>query len=864
MSAQEHIDDSVLALFERALLVSEADRDRFVREEAGDNRALAETVSALLAHDGAPSPLDRNPAETAHRTLEGSIPPGGKIGRYLVRSVLGRGGMGLVYLAEHEALGTTAAIKVLPDAWVSPERRARFAREARTLARLTHPFIARLYEADSLPDGTPYFVMEFVEGETLTDYCLRRNLALDDRLHVFRDVCEAVQYAHQQAIVHRDLKPSNVLVGPDSSVRLLDFGIAANLDQLEDGTVTRTRVMTPAYAAPEQAAGGPIGVYTDVYALGVILFELLTGRRPGAPAHERPSRAVKHGSAPHPPPGVSSSAWADLDEISLKAAHPDPARRYASVEGLIRDIDHFLHGEPLEARPDGLVYRAGKFARRHRHAFAASTIAILSIVALVSFYTWQLRTARDAALAEAERTQRIQEFMMGLFTGDDEAGALADTLRVVTLLHRGVAEARVLDAMPDVQADLFETLGSLFQQLGELDRADSMLETSLSVRRQHFGQSDPTVAQSLVQLGLLRLEQARIDEADSLVQAALDLARRDRAASSPELAQAVGAYGLVLQAQGEYDRAAEALEEAVRMFAAQSEQSFELSGTISDLANTHFYAGRYALSDSLNQLALAMDREIYGRRHPEVASVLVNLAATRFNLGELSDAERLNRQALEIYVSYYGADHPITASSMVMLAQVLVAQDRLSEAMTLLEPALAVRERAFGPDHPRVASTLNEMGTVALKQEDLDLAEAHFQRMVDIYRSAYGDDHYLIGIALSNLSSVYRNRGDLARCEAVLREAVERFTSSLSPDHMHTGVARLKLGRALLFQEKYAEAEVELRTGYEVLEGQLNPSSAWLIEGAKDLTSVYEALGDPGRAAPYRLASAGNPEGQSN
>ncbi len=302
------------------------------------------------------------------------------MGPYRVLRLLGEGGMGVVYLVEREDVGGRAALKLLRDAWVSPSRRARFLAEQRTLAQLDHPGIAQLHDAGTLPDGTPWFAMEYVEGVPLTEYCRAHGSGLGERLRLFRAVCEAVQHAHRHAVIHRDLKPSNILVKADGAVKLLDFGIAKQLEPTgpaTDPTRTGLRLMTPAYAAPEQVEGGRLGVETDVYALGVLLFELLSGRLPfelaGLSPHEAARRVLEQ-EPPRPsqiadrPVQASRAAWADLDVLCLTAMQRVPSRRYPSVEALIRDLDHHLAGEPLDARPDSLAYRVGKLLRRNARA----------------------------------------------------------------------------------------------------------------------------------------------------------------------------------------------------------------------------------------------------------------------------------------------------------------------------------------------------------------------------------------------------------------------------------------------------------------------------------------------------------------
>src|SRR5277367_6787924 len=416
----------IQTLFHQAADVPEADQRIFLESQCADDPALLSEVMILLEEDArGTSLLDGGIAEVAHQILNepaSASQPFKEFGPYRVLRAIGEGGMGIVYLAERKDLGSQVAIKILRDAWLSPVRRELFAAEQRTLAQLNHPSIARLYDADTSPDGSPFFVMEYVEGVPLTLYCDKNNCSIPARLSLFRAVCEAVLYAHQHAVIHRDLKPSNVLVKNDETVRLLDFGIARHIESLGDSadkTMTGLRLMTPAYAAPEQICGGQVGIHTDVYSLGVMLYELLAGRLPfdssgRSPAQagqlsteqtpEKPSAAAEKTIRPperdKSPASLGKNAWADLDVLCLTAMHQDPQRRYRSVEALIRDIDHYLKGEPLEAQPDTLPYRIGKFVRRNRKVVAAATIVFTVIAAQAAVFTVRLARARNAALAE--------------------------------------------------------------------------------------------------------------------------------------------------------------------------------------------------------------------------------------------------------------------------------------------------------------------------------------------------------------------------------------------------------------------------------------------------------------------------------
>jgi serine/threonine-protein kinase len=666
--------DRIQKLFHDAADVPQGEQRVFLEAACGDDEELVVEVLNMLDQDAnGHSLLDRNIADIAQETLANAIPASlilKEFGPYRIMKLLGEGGMGVVYLAERRDLGTEVAVKVLRDAWLSPARRERFASEQRTLAQLNHPLIARLYDADTLDDGTPWFVMEYVDGIPLTHYCQKNECSVEQRLQLFRSVCEAVQHAHGHAVIHRDLKPSNVLVKNDGSVRLLDFGISKQLENLDlqvDQTMTGLRMMTPAYASPEQIRGDRVGISTDVYSLGVILYELLTGQLPFdlsglTPAeaasiiaeHEpgKPSATVKRttdsdANSHTLSVSLSKTAWADLDVLCLNAMHKDPRRRYQTVEALIRDVDHYLNGEPLEARPDKLDYRIGKFVRRNRRAVAATTVIFAVIVGLIAFFTVRLAKARDTALAEAARTQRIQQFTANLFQGGDPAAGPSDSLRVITIVDRGVQEAKTLDHDPKVQAELYQNLGSIYQKLGKFEPADSLLRSALEQRKSLFGADSPEAAESLTALGLLRSDQAHLDEAEQLVRQGLEMAKRHLPPNHPALAKATLAYGKVLAERGSYDQAITALDQAVRLQSAPGVAPADLATSLSALADAHYRAGHYDICKSLYTRVLEMHGQIYGERHPLVADDLGSLAAVQRDLGYYSEAERLDRQALD-------------------------------------------------------------------------------------------------------------------------------------------------------------------------------------------------------------------------
>ena len=849
-------------LFHGALDLSETEREAFLTANSTDDPSLAHDAKALLEEDARQDfILDGGLNVVAADLLDGADAPAGTFGPYQIVRPLGEGGMGVVYLAKRDDLGTVAAIKILRDAWLSPLRRERFASEQRLLAQLSHRFIARLFDADTLADGTPWFVMEYVDGLPLTEYCRKHETSLEGRLRLFRDVCEAVQHAHQHLVVHRDLKPSNILVTSDGTVKLLDFGIAKQLESLDgrgDQTKTVLRLMTLAYAAPEQVRGGRIGIHTDVYALGVVLYELIAGRLPFETSDEARIEALITDQEPQPPSvaahddRIGKSEWADLDVVCGTAMHKEPDRRYATVDALIRDIDHYLTGEPLEARKDSVRYRLRKFVKRNRQSVTAAAAAIVLGVGLVAFYTIRLARARNEAVIAAARAQRVQRFTLDLFQGGDMLAGPADSLRVVTLLDKGVTDARSLDAEPAAQAELYLTLGGIYEKLGKLSRADSLIQLALTRRQAILGGQHPDVAASLVALGLLRIDQARFEDAEQLIRRGLAMANATLRPGDAGIISASVALGRVLMERGSYPEAIPVLENVVRMSRAAKASRGEIAANISALADAHFYAGHRDASDSLNRIVLAEYKSIYGDRHPLVADILVNFGATEQERGNYVSAEKFNREALAITRDYYGPTHFETAAKLTLLGRALVFQNRFAEADSLLREALAVRERVYGPVHPAVASTLNEIASIAYQQDHYDDAEARWSRVLSIYETIYGDHHYLDAVATSNLGTVAYGRKDYKRAESLYRDAIRRFTETQGADHLNTGIAHVKLGRTLLRERRFADGRVESLVGHDILAKQASPSLSFLQNSLKDLAADADSLKETSIADGYR------------
>jgi serine/threonine protein kinase len=859
--------ERIQTMFHRATELPADERDAFIGVESCGDAELAARVRRMLEADRVGGTIVDQPlGSLAGQLMTDLIPTAMTFGPYRVERLLGEGGMGVVYLAERSDLHSRAAVKVLRDAWLSPERRERFAAEQRMLAQLNHPGIARLYDAGTLDDGTPWIAMEHVNGVSLTEYCRAHRCSLRERLRLFREVCDAVGHAHRHLIIHRDLKPSNIMVTPEGSVKLLDFGIAKQLepDLLGDLTRTGMRAMTPGYAAPEQLLGEPIGVHTDIYTLGVVLYELLAGRLPfdvsrstpeaaamliSTRAAERPSLAAR-GIAGALVAGVAE--WADLDVLCLTAMHPDAQRRYSTVEAFARDVDHFLRGQPLDARPDSVGYRLSKFARRHRLPLATAAAVVVSFIGLASFYAIRLATARDAALASAERAERVQNFTMDLFNGGDEEQGPADSLRVGTLVDRGVEQTQQLANEPAVQAEMFLTLGRVYMKLGRYDRADSLLRLSLETRRSALGVDHPDVAASLLVLADLRESEGKLPEAEQFARQAVTLLRRVRPPRHPDIPNAMTELARMLTLRQRFPEAIALLDESVRLQSASGTDPRDLGKTLQVLGVTHFYAGHLAQADSIYRAGLAIDRRAYGGRHPQIASDIMNIGSVALQRADYVEAERAYREGEAMIEAWFGKDHLQTATPLFLLAQPLIKLSRSDEAVSLLKRALAIEDRVHTRPTPLQGKIFNALGVEASVRGDQAEAERSFLRSADIMRAIYGPTGTPVADAQANVAGTWIARHDYPRAERVLRDALATYAKTLSPGDLRIGLARAKLGRALVLQSRWQDAEPHLVAAYQILNKEA-PKSEWTTNARQDLSAAYTALGRMDDARKYQL-----------
>ena len=836
------------ALFLQAVELPPDERGAWLEGACAGDAELRERLHAMLEEDARATgrlarPIEHAAAEA--QTAGAALQSGQSVGPYRIERELGRGGMGTVYLAARadDQYRKRVAVKVATGASLSEDVRRRFRAEREILARLEHPNIARLLDAGTTGEGLPYVVMEHVEGLPIDEYCDRRRLETTERLALFRQVCAAVQYAHRSLVIHRDLKPSNSLVGEDGTPKLLDFGIAKLLDTETTGDVsplTRTamRLLTPDYASPEQVRGEPVTTASDVYSLGVLLYELLTGRRPYRldPARssevervvcevepERPSTVVTRepeaagerstrtaaeiGAARGSAPGRLRRAFAgDLDTIVLVALRKDPARRYASPDRLAEDIRRHLEGLPVLARPDTWRYRAGKYVRRHRFGVAAAVALFLATAGFV--VTMALQARRIAR--ERDTAEQVTGFLVELFQVSDPEKARGETITAREVLDRGAGRLRTeLGERPSVQARLLDTIGTVYRNLGLNDRAGPLLEEALAVRRRLHGEEHPEVADSLASLGMLRAEQGNLAVADELYTRALELRRRLHPKPHADLVESLGIFGGLRVLQGRLDEA-----------------------------------------ETFNREALAMARAVHGERHEAVATCLNNLGLVLSTKAKWDEAESVITQSLELRLALFGEVHPDVAASYDSLGTLFEDRGQLDAAVEPLRRCVELRRKIFGEDNVRTALAENNLSGLFKQRGEVAEAEALQAKALETFRAALGPEHLFVATALNNLGNLRHDQGDRAGAEKLHREALALLRKTFGDAHPRLADSLNNLGTLLWDGGDYAGAEPLFQEALEIDRKLLGAEHPYVAMDLKNLGMVRREQGDYSRAEP--------------
>lgn len=850
-------DSNIDSIVQQAQGLGPRERAAYLRQACGaDETLLSRVLLALHEHSASQAWDDLHdegdPAAVAVEPIEGQ-----RLGAYRILRRLGSGGMGDVYLAERadEEYHQQVAIKLVRAGAFTPQILGRLRTERQILARLQHPNIARLLDGGRAPDGTPYLVMEYIDGEPIDIHCDRRRLTLPQRIELVRTVCAAVHYAHQNLIVHRDLKPNNILITTSGEVKLLDFGIAKLLDTRHSAhtlAVTHIdyRVMTPAHASPEQVRGDGITTASDIYVLGVLLFELLSGRKPFQLVGSRLTdmeRIICEQEPPLPSAMVERSAQEspeliddivtcrsttrsrlekdlrdDLDNIVMMAMRKDPARRYHSAEQLSADLERHLQGQPVLATRDSWPYRTGKFVSRHRWAVIASAAAILLLTgfAIVTFVqARRIAHERDVVAAERSRAEQISSFLVELFELSDPSKSRGNQVTARELLDIGSRRVRVgLADQPETRATLLGTIGRVYSSLGLYGDSVSLLEEALKSRIAIYGPKHEQVAEAMVAIGSALCEQGKLDECEHQLRGALAMQQELLGPTAVEIAPTLMEYAKLTLARGSIDIAERYYTESLDLYRRHGqERTTQAASVMNGLAGLYAYRGDYAKAEDLYRTALDIDRQTLGQDHPQVAMHVHDLAVQLQMQGKMADAEPLYIESTDMLKRILGPTHPHTLDALANYGRFLRRKGDLDRAESVLHDVLVNDRIARGERHPFIGHDLVSLANVRLDRANYQGAEQDLKAALDIYKESLPPDHPYVASALSALGRAQLGEGHTAEAEATLRNALAMAEKSLESDSGPVMVVKGALGQALYAQRRAGEAVPLLRESYPVL-----------------------------------------------
>jgi eukaryotic-like serine/threonine-protein kinase len=828
----------VEALFQAALGVPSDDLARWLDDACGEDGDLRREVAELLsAHEEATGFLEV-PSSPGHPGEEAD-PTALRLGAYRLVHPLGEGGTSTVYLAVRadDAYQQRVAVKVLRTSFAGLEGMGgtsgteRFRRERQILAGLDHPYIARLLDGGTTPEGTPYLVMEYVEGVPIDQYCAEHNLTVDQRLELFLRVLTAVQFAHQSLVIHRDLKPGNILVRADGVPKLLDFGIAKLLNPELAGQVDPTRadllLLTPNYASPEQIQGRPVTTASDVYSLGILLYRLLTGQLPQAVTGLGSVQEIVEAVCTTEPRLPSRAAAGllegtvarrlrgDLDHILLKALAKDPAQRYPTVAALADDLERHRVGKPVSVRCGSPAYRFGKFVLRHRWRVAAAvTLVALLLTLLGHALVQQRRTTKALARAEREhdRAEAINQFLVRTLVEANPYGS-AGTGGEPTVAEAMVTAEKTLGEtladQPEVAVAIRNVLGNALDGLGKYEAAESTLRAALAQQVPGLAErgelppvdqlpADFDLAETLNSLGMVAHHQGETAAAERWMRASLALMARDDLGVRYPRGRATFLQNLamVLRSEGEFAEAEASFLEARATLRALPgrEAARDAAFVLSNLATLHNAQGEYAEAADLLRQAVDEGRALYGDHHILVGDSLHNLGYTLFALGRYDEAQEILRQALEIRRAVLGEDHPQLADTYNVLGVTARGQGDYEAAAEATRAALELRRRTLGTDHPRLVSDLNLLASILCFGGRHEAAAPYLEEARRILAAIPQPRASLVATNRSLQARVHRARGELERAETLAREALDLRIELLGENHRAVALSRSQLG----------------------------------------------------------------------
>ncbi|MFK7847991.1 MAG: tetratricopeptide repeat protein [Rhodothermales bacterium] len=875
----------LFALLDEVAEMTPTERMQHLDVHCADDADLRQEVERLMQTENVHQTEDLAAVSPA---AAGQV-PGNEVGPFVLLNKLGEGGMGTVYLARHNRLDTKVAVKFIKHGrFATALEKQRFEIEQKSLSNLSHPNIVQIFDAGLLPDGQPYYAMEYIDGIPLDKYCDNAQLSLSARIELFIQVARAIQHAHYKLVVHRDLKPNNVLIQQDGTVKLLDFGIAKLLEE-SDAPVTSDdgRIMTLEYAAPEQINGDDITVSTDIYGLGIVLYEILTGKRPfghqdttknnlmQAILEETPLRPSTAVSADMPsatstksPTDKTNAATTiklkkqlegDLDTIILKALQKEPARRYGSVQAFADDLERYLNGLPVKARPDSVTYRVGKFVRRHR-AGVLSTLALMTLLITTAiFYVVNIAQARNDAEAALQRAERVTEFTISLFQPADPNVAQGDTLTAVEILDKGSKSVRSeLQEEPEVLAEMLTVIGEIYGGLGQYDKAVSLLDESVDVRRTWAEEVPGDLSSSLKQLGGVHILRNDAELAKVNLEEALRYATIAHGPYHEETSTLLDMLGHVAFLQANYDDAENYFRQSIdhfdniRQVSDQDVLNEGLASALNNLGIILFYVrGNLEEADVQLQRAFSLYQELHSD------SLHTNMIYINNSLGEINR----KKENFETAVPHYKeglrisrvllGTHPLTATMASNLSVAMMQISCTPEIRTYLEEALNIRQQVLAENHASMGLTFHNLAGYAMSCEK-NPAEAIllYEKGLEIINNSTQVADLRRAVAYYQLGEANRQVGDYEQAIHYGHKSLSIRKEKLQDPNTDLGRSYTSMGLTYDQWMKSDSADVYLQRGLKQFEDAGATDASSYKTGLNALTRKWAGEGRCDAARP--------------
>lgn len=753
-------------IFNDALEQPPQEREPFIHKACKDDADLAEEVRSLLEAYNQTGPLDQSPEriedDVMRSLIENFRPSKGElVGAYRLLKEIGCGGMGRVMLAERadDQFEQKVAVKLMSAGLVSDDQMDRFLGERQILANLNHPNIATLLDGGVTDDGRPWFAMEYVEGSPIHEYCHRHQLSKNERITHFLTICNAVQFAHQNLVIHRDLKPANILVSDNGVVKLLDFGIAGVMDDIGVASASsdvKVRNLTPAFASPEQIGGDPMSTASDIYQLGIILFVLITGKLLNISWNKKASDSTR--SVTIDEALLTGLLDRDLSSIIRQSTEQNPSTRYETVDKLAADIKRYRNNEPVTARSASTMYRAKKFVERHPSPTIALILCLLMGVgyaATITWYSGELQMALTDAEQEAEKSEQVTGFLMGMFEAGSPLDSQGDTITARDLIRRGLKTAEALNEQPIVQAKMLSVIGNVQLQLERYRESANQLQRSVTLRRDQ-GQSGAELADVLFSLGNAMHHLGRYAESDNHFQEAVKLYSEVENYQSDTYANTLYRLAGIKAVQGELSESEDLYRRALQMHRNISEgDSSTVAKSLHGVGRVLYLQNHYQEAIGYLKLSEQLFDSIYDRPHPELAAVHMTLGRVHAAMNNPEMAEDKFKQSLRIQKSIYGADHTETLIAKKALGDFYRRENKMGLAEDLYVEILNQIDDQESRS-PLLRPVVQSLAELYMQKGAYTRAEVYQKQTVSLLEDALASDHPRLESARERFAEITR------------------------------------------------------------------------------------------------------------